>query len=318
MRKISLSVEIDADQQQAIINHTIHHMGFIRNIQYIINHRFNRQRKFSALAGFLRWQVGIRLLKTPVVYPFTEKSQLYITRGMTGATGNVYCGLHEMEDMSFLLHLLREEDLFADIGANVGSYTVLASAEIGARAYAFEPSESTYKLLQTNIRLNNIEEKVTAYNIALGAAPGKLRFTVGLDTMNHMASGQAGEHTAEVQVDTLDHVLGLKTPLLLKIDVEGFESEVLKGATRTLQQESLKAILIELNGSGKRYGYNDEDIHRLLISYGFEPYEYIPEQRRLVKQAGYGTLNTLYIRDEAFVLARIAEQRKIRIKDRWL
>lgn len=293
-------------------------MGFIRNIQYILNHRFNRQRKFRALTGFLRWQAGMRLLNIPVVYPFTENSRLHISRGMTGATGNVYCGLHEMEDMSFLLHLLRKEDLFADIGANVGSYTVLASAEIGARTYAFEPSESTYKHLQTNIRLNDIADKATAYNIALGAAPGKLQFTVGLDTMNHMVSGQHEENIAEVQVDTLDNVLGAETPLLLKIDVEGFESEVLKGATRTLQQQTLKAILIELNGSGERYGYKDEDIHQLLRANGFEPYEYIPEQRQLVKQTGYGKLNTLYIRDEAFVLARITKQRKIRIKDRWL
>ena len=45
---------------------------------------------------------------------------------MHGVTGNVYCGLHDFAEMSFMLHLLRAGDLFADIGANVGSYTVLA------------------------------------------------------------------------------------------------------------------------------------------------------------------------------------------------
>ena len=46
---------------------------------------------------------------------------------MTGATGNIYCGLYEFLDMAFLLHFLRNGDLFGDIGSNIGSYTVLAT-----------------------------------------------------------------------------------------------------------------------------------------------------------------------------------------------
>ena len=58
---------------------------------------------------------------------------------MTGATGNIYTGLHEFEDMMFLLHLLRPGDIFVDAGANIGSYTVLASAVVGAKSISFEP-----------------------------------------------------------------------------------------------------------------------------------------------------------------------------------
>jgi thymidylate synthase len=63
---------------------------------------------------------------------------------MTGATGNIYAGLHEFEDMAFLLHLLRSEDMFADVGSNIGSYTILASGVVGAKSVAFEPVPSTY------------------------------------------------------------------------------------------------------------------------------------------------------------------------------
>lgn len=52
---------------------------------------------------------------------------------MTGATGNIYVGLHEFEDMAFLLHVLRRTDLFVDVGANIGSYTILAGGAAGAK-----------------------------------------------------------------------------------------------------------------------------------------------------------------------------------------
>ncbi len=58
---------------------------------------------------------------------------------MTGATGNIYAGLHEFDDMAFFLHLLRPEDMFADVGSNIGSYTILASGVVGAKSVAFEP-----------------------------------------------------------------------------------------------------------------------------------------------------------------------------------
>ena len=59
--------------------------------------------------------------------------RLAFQRGMTGATGNFYVGLHEFADMMLPLHFLREGDLFLDIGANVGSYTVLASGVCRAK-----------------------------------------------------------------------------------------------------------------------------------------------------------------------------------------
>ena len=58
---------------------------------------------------------------------------------MYGATGNIYCGLHDFEEMSFLMHFLRAGDVFADVGVNVGAYSMLA-ASVGARAIAFEPA----------------------------------------------------------------------------------------------------------------------------------------------------------------------------------
>lgn len=62
----------------------------------------------------------------PVAVPFVENTRLLVGTGMAGATGNVYAGLHEFQDMAFVLHALRPSSFFLDGGANVGVYTVVA------------------------------------------------------------------------------------------------------------------------------------------------------------------------------------------------
>jgi hypothetical protein len=92
--------------------------------------------------------------------------------GMTGATGNIYTGLHEFTDMAFCLHLLRVGDLFVDVGANIGSYTVLSSKVVGANSLAIEPVPTTYKRLRRNININDISSLVDSRCCAAGKNHG--------------------------------------------------------------------------------------------------------------------------------------------------
>src|SRR5688572_24996940 len=157
-------------------------MTLLSLLNYIMNHPLNERNKIKAVQRFVKWQVGTRMLPFPIVYSFTEKSKLIIEKGMTGATGNLYCGFHEFYDMTFLVHLLRPDDFFVDVGANVGSYTVLAGAHVGARTYSIEPVPSTFSKLINNIAINKLHEKVTPLNIALGSNKGSIQFTSALDT----------------------------------------------------------------------------------------------------------------------------------------
>jgi FkbM family methyltransferase len=294
-------------------------MKILSQIQFITSHPLNKDRKLKSIVRLFKWQVSSRLNPYPVIYPFTEKSKLIIKKGMTGATGNLYCGLHEYNDMSFLLHVLREGDLFVDVGANIGSYTVLASAHVGADTISFEPVPSTYANLVQNISVNQVQQKATALNIGLGSSKGKIGFnTDSFDTMHHVA--EANEPVSiEVPIERLDDVLQNKrVPLLIKIDVEGFETEVLKGAGDTLKQQALKAIIVELNGAGSRYGYDERKIHQSLLDHGFKACYYEPKSRRLEHATSIGSYNTIYVRDEKFIQERLTNAPLIRIFDKEL
>ena len=113
--------------------------ALVNILNFIAGHPLTRDQKVRAFCRFLCWQIKCRLQRE-VIVPWIAGTNLAVRRGMAGATGNIYCGLHEFEDMAFLLHLLRPEDTFVDVGANIGSYTILAAGVCRARSIAFEPT----------------------------------------------------------------------------------------------------------------------------------------------------------------------------------
>lgn len=226
---------------------------------------------------------------------------------MTGATGNIYCGLHEFEDMSFLLHFLRSEDLFVDVGANIGSYTILASGHIGCRTIAFEPVPSTYKRLLNNLYINQIQTIVLAHNQGVGSEQKIVSFTLDLDTMNSVVTQGIPGQTMDIQIESLNHILGHEAPSLIKVDVEGYEMEVINGASEVLLNQSLKAVILELNESGEKYGFAVKSVHEKMLDYGFFPYSYNPFDRTISSLSTYGSQNTLYLRDIDYVRMRLRE-----------
>ena len=82
-------------------------MNLIRVIRFVYNHPFNSENKIGGVLRFLKWQINCRINPYPIVYTYTENSKFIIWKGLTGATGNLYCGLLEYNDMGFLLNFLR-------------------------------------------------------------------------------------------------------------------------------------------------------------------------------------------------------------------
>jgi FkbM family methyltransferase len=284
------------------------------SMKYILNHPLNRKSKINAFFRFIRWQIIVRVNPYPIVYPFGEKTKLIISRSMHGATGNYYCGLDEFSDMAFVLHFLRKDDLFVDIGANIGSYTLLASGEVGANTVSIEPIPKTFSKLKENLSLNNLNDRVRVLNIGLGGKKGVLNFTKSLDAENHVATSDETD-MVEVIIEKFDDIIDIIKPTIIKIDVEGFETEVLNGMQSSLNNPYLKGIIIELNGSGRKYGFDETIIHNKLLTKNFQPYEYLPFERKLVKAIAFSSKNSLYLRDLEFVCERVSTAKKIKVFD---
>lgn len=283
--------------------------------RFLWNHPLTSRQRATTFSRWLRWQVGSRILVGRAVMPFVAGTELIVDRGMTGASGNVYAGLHEFNDMGFLLHFLRDGDAFLDVGANVGAYTVLAAGVCGATCTAIEPIPTTYAALLANLRLNGLEARARALNVGVGASEGTLRFTRSLDTTNHVvADGEdAAGDVVDVAVTTIDVVTRGQRPKLMKIDVEGFEMQALAGAEETLAARELEAIIIELNGLGSRYGHDDTRIDSQLRRIGLTPHVYDPLTRTLSPRDRLGNDNVLYLRDAAAVAERLRAARAVRV-----
>jgi FkbM family methyltransferase len=289
--------------------------GPLTTFRFLLQHPLTKRSPVAAVARYLRWQLGSRILGGSVAVDFVNDARLLVRPGMTGATGNVYAGLHEFEDMAFLLHALRAGDSFVDVGANVGTYTVLAAKVVGARVVAFEPIPATNQALRDNLALNAIESRVELRRSCAGARPGEVVMTTALDTINHVVAGSAdgASATMSVPVETLDGVLR-EAPFLLKLDVEGYEREVLRGAAATLADPRLHCVIMEINAFGARYDRSDSELLSVMAAHGFERCSYAPRERRLelaTSPASGG--NSLFVRDRALVQDRVANAPAFRV-----
>ena len=290
-------------------------MSFVNTFHHLLNHPLNKKNKASAIWRFFKWQLGSRLVPGDIIFNWINNAKIAARAGEKGVTGNVYCGLHEFSEMFFLLHVLRKDDLFVDIGANVGSYTVLASKAVGAKVLCFEPVPTTYERLVTNIRLNDAGKRVVSLNMALGEVSGELCFTSDKNTSNHVITDRVDDvNTIKVPVSTLDSEL-TDSPFLIKIDVEGYETPVIEGAKQALADKQLCAVIMELNGSGRRYGFDESKILSMMLDLEFQPCEYRPFERQLIALNGknLNAGNTIFVRDKERVLRRIKDADTFRV-----
>jgi len=276
----------------------------------LTGHPLTYRRPVEAYWRWLRWQIASRLVGMPIIVPFVDDTHIAVSIENRGMRGNIYVGLLEFEDMSFTVHFLREGDLFGDVGANMGAYTTLAAGVRQAHVIAVEPVPATVRALIRNIAVNGIGDLVEVRALGVGEKAGVMYISVDQDCMNHVVSCSEG---LEISTQSLDEIFGKRTPTMLKIDVEGFESGVLKGATKLLGDPNLEAIIIELNGLGARYGYDDKETDAKIRDFGFLSFVYDPWTRELSSAKMSGTHNTLYIRNLEFVSRRLKTAKPFRV-----
>ena len=143
-----------------------------------------------------------------------------------------------------------------DVGAWCGTWAK-AIEPFAKKVIAFEPDQTHFECLQRNCTIN-----CTPRMEAVGAQLQEVSLTE-----DNFTQAKRVNEKGNIRMITLDH-MAYEDVDMIKIDVEGYEMEVLKGATKTL--ESVKYLMIELNNNTKKYGSNNIEVEKHIVSLGFK------------------------------------------------
>ena len=215
----------------------------------------------------------------------------------------------EPETIEWIERQFRPGDTFYDIGANVGTYTLVAASfwGEGLRVVAVEPSPVNFARLTRNLALNGVEERVTALPVALGTACGILPFHCenlvaggslhalgeARDYRGRLFTPVATYPTLTYDLDTLIEQFGLPPPTHLKLDVDGTELAILQGAERTLR--NVRTLLVELD----EHHPDQQGIRAFLKEAGFRetgsyPYRYAKKWKQFE-----GMMNVIFQKEKS-------------------
>jgi FkbM family methyltransferase len=245
---------------------------------------------------YYRWVRNFPSVPLPLKLPF----------GGWWLVRNDYCslailaGTFEKEESRFVEGFLRAGMTVLDIGAHHGYYTLLASKKAGpeGRVIAFEPSPRERRFLSRHVQLSGCAN-VTVEACALGSERGEADLFVvegtetGCNSLRPPKVSQA-TRTCRVAVEALDDYLeteGVRKVDLVKLDAEGGELEILRGANRLLERVPRPVILAEVQDvRTQSWGYAARDIISFLDSHGFSWHRF----------AGNGALEALPLGQEAY------------------
>jgi FkbM family methyltransferase len=272
---------------------------------------------YLPLVNFVRLQIAFRIAGYDrLVLEWIEGLFLPLQiNNSSGLTGNLYFGFHEFHDMIFSAHFLDGDSVFLDIGANSGSYSLIAAGLKNATSYAFEPSTNSFNKLVDAIKINNLDQTIMPVKYAVGNPRPDLThitLTKDLDTCNYIPDLDFTGEVERVEITSIDKFCANKNICkidLIKIDTEGHELQVLVGAINCLKNKQIIAIIIE-NGYSSQIRRCDE----LLLDQGFIRVTYDYEHRILAKQPGNRT-NSLWILEDQLqaVDHRLKSSRQINI-----
>jgi FkbM family methyltransferase len=198
----------------------------------------------------------------------------------------------ERETVEWIQKFFKDGDVFYDIGANVGAYSLVAAKFLQGkgRIYAFEPAFPNFAQLGKNIFINGCADSVTPFQVALSdetkidrfnyenLVPGGALHALGkpVDYKGDLFKPVLTLPVLTFRLDDLVERFRIPYPNHIKVDVDGTELRVLKGAEKTLAAEDLRSILVEIEEGDQEAAETLEWLH----DKGFalhEKYKYTPQ-----------------------------------------
>ena len=144
---------------------------------------------------------------------------------------------YEKEVKKFLMERLGEFDVFIDAGACIGEYCIWLARQ-GKHCIAIEPVN--YHAIELNVRMNDVQDKVQVFRYGLGDKPEKVHFNIHTDTTSSSCLDRNATGEPNVDIETLDNLckkfkISATDRIIMKLDVEGMETEAIKGASRFIR-----------------------------------------------------------------------------------
>jgi FkbM family methyltransferase len=243
---------------------------------------------------FSLWRVARRLApgQVPVRVPWIDGLRMTQYLGNDTSLALYVGGCFEPNELAFLTETLDRGMTFVDVGANEGVFSLLAAQRVGpaGRVLAVEPSDREMERLRRGVVMNGLGGVVTCVQTALGETSGRAVLHVansehaGHNTLGAFVYASVSNRGDEpVRVMTLDDLVGkheLDRIDLVKIDVEGAELQVLRGAVRVLEEMRPMLLLEVQEASLLAQGATTADLFGLLRAHGYDLFEFGPDGRR--------------------------------------
>jgi FkbM family methyltransferase len=184
-----------------------------------------------------------------------------------------FYGDYEDRQLAFLKTEIKRihADTFIDIGANIGFFAIIiAKAGLAQNVVAFEPDKRNISRLIENVSLNALSDQIKIHQLAVSATGGELSFLPGPENSTGQSMiSRDGDNTIPVEAIAIDRFLPMTGQKLgIKIDVEGHELDVLKGMSRTLQDNNC-VLQIEIYKSNLRL------VTDFLLCFGYRQIQFI-------------------------------------------
>jgi FkbM family methyltransferase len=249
-------------------------MNIFKSLIKVLNHPLNKNQKKKTFFILTWWKINQIFFKIPAIIEIVPNRKCICYPQSSFGSLIVYTKRPEHMEMKLTELILNKDSIFLDVGSGIGDFSLIASNKITTgKIFAFEPSKEPLQTLKENIAINFLENKIKVIDQVASDRKGQITFEeTSVSEVSHIGYSLKG---IKKKTNTLDNIIKdnkLNNIDLIKIDVEGAESLVLKGLDDSLQKEKVKSMIIELNSNANSFNSSKIKLVKNLIRQNFKVY----------------------------------------------
>jgi FkbM family methyltransferase len=250
------------------------------SLRILFESPYNKAHPIKAIYRFVYWKF-IRVLKIKnKKIGFWGNNYFFINYDSFQSMWLMYNYIVDWEEFTFIHNYISKSSIVFDIGSNMGFYSIWMGRSLGptGELHTFEPDHKNFERLKKNISINSLQAKVKLNQKAVSTESGLGKITMGLDGENHLITDESNIDTiGDIELISLDQYINdnqLSEIDFIKIDVEGFELNVLKGGLLSLSNKKIGVIQLEINETISNAGVNRTEIIDFVHKNGYQFYKY--------------------------------------------